>query len=247
MAERPIALVTGASRGIGRAIAMALARDGWDVVVHFRANTQAATATAREIASLGGVAHLVAADLADPATPERLAAETQAVLRDRPLSALVLSGGELVATPSAELTPRSFDQLMAVNARSSYFIIQAMLPVIASPGRVICLSSAVTRAYFPNMLAYSMSKGAVDVLVKHLAAELGPRGITVNALSPGVIETDMSAWVSSADGSKLVHSIQALKRVGQPQDVAQVAAFLASSNSGWITGEVIDVSGGSKL
>lgn len=246
------ALVTGASRGIGAAIARRLAADGALVAVHYGRSREAADAVVADIAAAGGDAFAVSAALEQPAEIERLFATLDAELTRRrgstTLDILVSNAGVVEFAGFADTTEASFDHLFGVNVKASFLVTQQAARRMPSGGRIIELSSVVTRAHFPSALAYSMTKGAIDVFVRHLAVELGPRGITVNAIAPGVIETDMSSgFLGTAEGRAMVHSIQALQRIAAPVEIANVAAFLAGPDGGWTTGQVVDASGGTRL
>ncbi len=240
------ALVTGASRGIGRAIAVRLAADGATVLVHYGQSASAADEVVKQIEAAGGKAVAIGADLGNLAGVEKLAA---AVIEHSggKLDILVNNAGVAEYANLAATTEEAFDRLFQVNVKALFFILQKLVPIVPDGGRIINLSSVVSRTYFPNVLAYSATKGAVDVLTKHLAGELGARGITVNAVAPGAIDTDMSAWVRSDEGAAMAKSTQALQQVGKPEFVADAVAFLASNDARWVTGQVLDASGGAKL
>lgn len=245
------ALVTGASRGIGRATAKRLAADGAFVLVHYGSAEAQAHDLVAEIKAAGGRAAAVQADLADTAQVERLAAAARSLLRENTgqerLHILVNNAGVAPFTPFAETTSEVLDQILAVNVKAPYLLTARLADIIPEGGRVIFTTTAVTRTYFPGIAAYSASKGAVDVLILHLAAELGAKGIRVTGVAPGAIDTDMSAWLRSEEGSGSALAMQALKRIGQPEDIASAIAFLAGPDSAWVTGTIIDASGGTKL
>jgi 3-oxoacyl-[acyl-carrier protein] reductase len=242
----PIALVTGASRGIGRASALALARNGIRVIVHYGRAADEAAAVVSEIRADGGMADAVGADLATPEGVAKLAAEVRAIAGDR-LDVLVANAGIAGAASLADQSVTGFDAFYGVNVRAPYFLVQHLLPLLTEGARVILLSSVAAVRAVGELSAYAATKGAIDTLVIHLAAALGPRGIRVNAVAPGVIETDMSSFVRDAAGREFVLGMQALKRIGQPDDIADVVGFLASDAARWITGQTIRVDGGSKL
>lgn len=241
------AVVTGASRGIGREIAKRLAAAGAFVIAHYNRSADEAESLLREIREAGGEATAIRADLSEPERVADFAREIDAARGDRSIDILVNNAAIAVYNSFAETTVEEFDLLYNVNVKSLFFLTQNLAPKIADGGRIINISSVVSRAYFPGVLAYSTTKGAIDVLTTHLAAELGGRGITVNSVAPGAIETDMSAWLSSDEGVQTAHSIQSIKRVGQAADVAGVVVFLASDESAWVTGQTIEASGGTKL
>jgi NAD(P)-dependent dehydrogenase (short-subunit alcohol dehydrogenase family) len=240
------ALVTGASRGMGRAAALALAAEGACVVVHYGRNADEAKAVVDQIRAAGGQADAVAADLAAPDGAHKLAAQVRNLVGDR-LDILVANAGISKAAPLEDITVADFDSLFAVNVRAPYFLMQQLLPILAPGASVVFLSSLGARAAVGTLSAYAATKGAIETLVKYFAAALGPRGIRVNAVAPGVIDTDMSNFTKSDEGRAKVIDMQALKRIGQPDDVGSVVAFLSSDAARWITGDSIHVDGGSKL
>jgi 3-oxoacyl-[acyl-carrier protein] reductase len=241
------ALVTGASRGIGRAIAQRLAFDGARVGIHYARNETAANAVRAEIEQAGGHAFTLRAPFGSDGDIDLLFAGLEAGLDGAPLDILVNNAGILDSTPLAQVTPEVFDDSYAINVRAPFFIIQRALPLLPDGGRIITVSSAVTRIA-STFFHYTMNKAAMEALSRTLAQALGKRGITVNTVAPGVIETDMGAWVHSAPGlEENIVSTIALGRLGQPADIADVVAFLASHDARWVTGVTLDASGGSWL
>jgi 3-oxoacyl-[acyl-carrier protein] reductase len=247
------ALVTGASRGIGRATAAALARAGAYVLVHYGRSAQEAESLVSEIQAKGGRANAIAADLGTPHGAELLAKQVCSIVGDR-LDVLVLNAGISKAARIADYTLEDFDSLFAINVRSPFFLVQQLLSVLGEGSNIVLISSAAARTVVgqpgldnPSILAYASTKGAIETLVKHWAAILGPRGVRVNAIAPGVIDTDMSNFTKTELGREVALGMQALKRVGKPEDVADVVAFLASDAARWITGASIPVDGGTKL
>ena len=240
------ALVTGASRGIGRAAARALASAGARVIVHYGSGSKEAETLVAEIRAGGGKADAVGADLGAPDGAHKLAAEVKKLVGDR-LDILVANAG--VATPASieDQTVAEFDRMFAVNVRAPFFLVQQLLPLLGEGSSIVLLSSLAARASVGVLPAYAATKGAIDTLVKHFAALLGPRGIRVNAVAPGVIDTDMSGFVRSDEGRDYTLSIQALQRIGHPDDVADVIAFLASDAARWVTGDTLQAGGGSKV
>jgi NAD(P)-dependent dehydrogenase (short-subunit alcohol dehydrogenase family) len=232
---------------------MALGAAGARVLVHYGRSAQEAEDVVAAIEEKGGRAHAIAADLATPDGPARLAEQVRAVVGDR-LDVLVSNAGISKALPIMDYTVDTFDQLYATNVRGPFFVVQQLLPVLGEGSNIIVISSVVARTVAgkpalenPSILAYASTKGAIETLVKNWAAILGPRGIRVNAIAPGVIDTDMSNFTKTEAGREATLGMQALKRIGQPEDVADVVAFVASDAARWITGASIPVDGGSKL
>lgn len=248
------ALVTGASRGIGRAIAQALASAGAHVIVHYGRGAAEADALVDEIRGAGGRADAAKADLSAPEGAAELAGQVRAIVGER-LDVFVSNAGISKAAAIEDHTIGDFDNLFAINVRSPFFLVKELLPLFGEGSNIILISSLVADAVpgnpgqpgAPSLSAYAATKGAVDTLVKHWAASLGPRGIRVNAVAPGVIDTEMSNFTKTEAGRNSALSMQALKRIGQPSDVADVVAFMASDDARWITGASIPVDGGSKL
>jgi len=240
------ALVTGASRGIGRATARALAAAGARVIVHYGNARQEADELVAEIRAAGGKADAVGADLGAPDGAHKLAAEVRKLVGDR-LDILVANAGIATAAAIEDQTIGELDRMFAVNVRAPFFLVQQLLPLFGAGTSIVLLSSLAARASVGLLPAYSATKGAIDTLVKHFAALLGPRGIRVNAVAPGVIDTDMSKFARSEEGREYTLGMQALQRIGKPDDVADVVTFVASDAARWITGETLEASGGSKL
>ena len=194
-----IALVTGASRGIGRAAARSLAQDGARVLVHYGQAREKAEALVSEIRGTGGHAEAVAADLAAVDGAHVLAERVRKIVDGR-LDILVANAGISKSVPIEGLTVEEFDRLFAVNVRAPYFLVQQLLPVLQDGSNVIFVSSLVARSAIGTIAAYAATKGAIDTLVKHFAAALGPRGIRVNAVAPGVVDTEMSSLLIPIPG-----------------------------------------------
>jgi 3-oxoacyl-[acyl-carrier protein] reductase len=240
------ALVTGASRGIGRASALALAKAGAQVMVHYSNSGKEADAVVAEIRQAGGRAEKVAADLRASDGPHALATRVRAIVGDR-LDILVANAGISKSASIEDTKIEDFDNLFAVNVRAPFFLVQQLLPALCKGSNIIFTSSLAAHASVGALSAYAATKGAVDSLVKHFASALGPRGIRVNAVAPGVVETDMSNFTKTEAGREVTLGMQALKRIAQPDDIAPAVVFLASDDARWITGDTVHVDGGSKL
>jgi 3-oxoacyl-[acyl-carrier protein] reductase len=251
--QNKTALVTGASRGIGRATAAAVAEAGAHVLVHYDRSKQEAQSLVTEIRGKGGHADAISADLGIPEGSALLAKQVRSIVGDR-LDVLVLNAGISKSARIADCTVEDFDNLFATNVRGPFFLVQQLLPILGEGSNIVAVSSAVARTVVgkpgvdnPSILAYASTKGALETLVKNWAAILGPSGIRVNAVAPGVIDTDMSSFTKTEAGREVALEMQALKRIGKPEDVADVVAFMASDAARWITGTSIPVDGGSKL
>jgi 3-oxoacyl-[acyl-carrier protein] reductase len=219
---------------------------GAQVLVHYSSGVKGAEAVVAEIRKAGGRADTVAADLSVPDGAHKLAKQVRAVVGDR-LDILVANAGTSKSATIEETTVEDFDRLFAVNVRAPFFLIQQLLPIMCKDCSIVLVSSLAAHAAIGTLSAYAATKGAIDTLVKHFAAVLGERGIRVNAVAPGVIATDMSSVTKTDAGRDFTLSIQALKRLGQPDDVGDVVAFLASNEARWINGDTVRVDGGSKL
>ncbi|MEG9434392.1 SDR family NAD(P)-dependent oxidoreductase [Terriglobus sp. ADX1] len=247
------ALVTGASRGIGRAISLALAEAGARVLVHYGRSHEEAQAVVSLIREKGGQAEALGADLSAPDGPTLLGQQVGALIKER-LDIVVLNAGVSKAAPLAAYKVEELDSLFATNVRGPFFLVQQLVPFLSEGANIVAVTSAVARMVVgkpaldsPSILAYASTKGALETLVKNWAAILGPQGIRVNAVAPGVIDTDMSNFTKTEAGREVALNMQALKRIGKPEDVADVVAFLASDQARWITGASIPVDGGSRL
>jgi 3-oxoacyl-[acyl-carrier protein] reductase len=251
--QNKTALVTGASRGIGRATAVALAEAGAHVLVHYGRSTQEAESLVAAIQTKGGRANAISADLGTPDGAALLAEQVRSIVGDR-LDVLVLNAGISKSACIADYTLGDFDNLFATNVRGPFFLVQRLLPALGEGSSIVLISSLGARSVVgksgldnPSILAYASTKGALETLVKNWAAILGPHGIRVNAIAPGVIDTDMSSFTKTEAGREVALGMQALKRIGKPEDIADVVAFMASDAARWITGASIPVDGGSKL
>ncbi|REK91333.1 SDR family NAD(P)-dependent oxidoreductase [Streptomyces inhibens] len=246
------ALVTGSSRGIGRAIAQRLAQDGALVAVHYGSNDLAAKETAESIGRAGGQAFIIGAELGIPGDAEALFAAFDAELAaygaEPGLDILVNNAALNFPGHMDDVTPEEFDRTIAVNTKAPFFIAQHGLRRMRDGGRIINISSAVTSTALPSQIAYSVSKGGMDTLTLTLAKDVGERGITVNTIAPGWVETEVTAARrATPEGRAALAAYSVFNRIGQPADIADVAAFLASDDSRWITGQRFDVTGGSML
>jgi len=248
------ALVTGASRGIGRATALALANAGAGIIVHYGKSQESAMSLVAEIRGSGAAAEAVGADLASPGAAIELAGKVRDLVGDK-LDVLVANAGISKAGRMEDHTLADFENLFATNIRAPFFLMQQLLPLFGEGSSIIVITSLAARlspgapgqAGAPLLPAYAATKGALDTLVRHWASMFGPQGIRVNAVAPGIIETDMSNFTKTDAGRNLALNMQALKRIGKPEDVADVIAFIASDGARWITGATIPVDGGSKL
>jgi NAD(P)-dependent dehydrogenase (short-subunit alcohol dehydrogenase family) len=241
--QRKTALVTGASRGIGRAVALRLASLGASVIVHYSASRDGAEAVAREIEHRGGSAVPLGADLMQLSGVDALIAG----LGERRLDILVNNAGVSHRQPFRDVTAEEFERTVALDLRAPFFLIQKSLDRINDGGRIVNVSSMVTRAAFPELAAYAVAKGGLEALTLTLAPLLGERGITINAIRPGATLTEMNARLADPAVAEEVARTVALRRIGLPEDIAEVVAFLAGEGGRWVTGACIDASGGQRL
>ncbi|MEV3958897.1 MULTISPECIES: SDR family NAD(P)-dependent oxidoreductase [Streptomyces] len=247
------ALVTGGSRGIGRAIAERLAADGATVAVHYGRNAAAADEVVEGIRAKGGTAFTVHAELGvegDVATLwESFDRQVRQHATSTGLDILVNNAGVTPRGEIDETTAEAFEEAVAVNMRAPFFLTQQGLKRLRDGGRIVNVSSGATRIALTDIIAYAMTKGAIDAFSLTLAKALGPRGITVNSVAPGIIDTDINAsWLRGNEAAeRSAAELSALGRVGRPEDVADVVAFLASDDARWVTGQILDATGGSQL
>ena len=242
-----VAVVTGASKGIGAGIAKQLAAEGAAVVVNYSSSKSGADKVVAEITSAGGRAIAVQADLAKKADIERLFAETKKAFGR--LDILVNNAGIYGFSPLEDVTEEYFHQQFNLNVLGLILASQSAVKLFDSAGgSIVNISSVVSTLGFPNASVYSGTKGAVDSITRSLAKELGPRGIRVNAINPGMVETEgtHSAGIAESEMRKQVEAQTPLGRIGKPQDIAGAAVFLASRDSSWITGETLVISGGNR-
>lgn len=248
-----IALVTGASRGLGRNTALKLAERGVDVILTYKGSEAEAQTVVRQIEALGRRAVALQLDIADSKSFAPFAERVKSVLanawqRER-FDHLVNNAGIGVQASFAETTEEQFDLLSNVHLKGTFFLTQRLLPLIEDGGRIVNTSTGLARFTFPGYAAYAAMKGGIEVLTRYMAKELGARGITVNTIAPGAIETDFGGGVvrDNPQANAHVAGVTALGRVGLPDDVGGAVAALLSDANRWITGQRIEVSGGMML
>ena len=246
----PIALVTGGSRGLGKSTALHLAKHGTDVILTYKSGGAEAEATVAEIESLGRRAHALPLDVAKSTTFVEFAIRLRDVLskswqRDT-IDFLVNNAGIGIHANFADTTEAQFDELVNIHLKGVFFLTQKLLPLLADGGRIVNISSGLSRFALPGYSAYAAMKGAIEVLSRYMAKELGPRGIAVNVVAPGAIETDFGGGMVRDDAqvNAMIASQTALGRVGLPDDIGGVIASLLSSENGWINAQRIEASGG---
>jgi len=248
-----IAIITGASRGLGRSMALALAAKGVDAIITYQANRAAADEVLAGFAAAGRKAVALRLDCGNVATFPAFVADVRRALTDTwdasRFDFLINNAGIGKGAAFADTTEAVFDELMSVHFKGVFFLTQSLLPLIADGGRIINISSGLTRFTSPYYSAYASMKGAVEVLTRYLASELGARGITVNTVAPGAIATDFADGVvrDNENVNKHVASVTALKRVGLPDDIGPMVASLLSEDNRWITAQRIEVSGGQSI
>ncbi|MER5770491.1 SDR family oxidoreductase [Streptomyces sp. NPDC001985] len=240
------ALVTGGSRGIGRGIAERLGRDGARVAVHYGGNEAAAKETVAAIEAAGGSAFALGQELGIEGDAAALWAEYDRLTGSAGVDIVINNAGIAKPDPFTEISEQTYDRYFAVNTKAPFFVVREGLSRLRDGGRVINISSGLARVgQMPEMIAYAMTKAALDAFSLNLSKVLGPRGITVNSLAPGVIDTDMNAWLHDSDEIWAGEAARAaLGRVGTAGDIADAVAFLASDDGRWVTGAWLDVSGG---
>lgn len=240
--QNKVALITGASRGIGRAIARRLASAGAAVTINYVNSAKEAEQVAADITANGGQACAIQGDTGKVADITRLFDET--IARFGRLDILVNNAGILVMKPVSATTEADFDRIFAINVKGVFFACQQAATRLADGGRIINLSSSTTARLMANYGAYVATKGAVEQLTRTLAKELGPRGITVNAISPGPTETEMFLGGRTREQIQFFEQQAALNRLGKPEEIAEVVVFLASDAASWISGQNIRANGG---
>jgi len=244
-----ITLITGGNRGLGRNGALALARAGSDIVLTYRNNAEEAQAVVAQIQALGQRAAALQFDVADAAALPGFVDALRAQLahwQATHLHALVNNAGTALYAPIAETTPAQFDEMVAVHLRGPYFLTQTLLPLIAEGGRILNISSGLARFAMPGSSAYAMMKGGIEVFTRYLAKELGARGISVNTLAPGAIETDFGGGRVRDDAqvNAMVASVTALGRPGKPEDIGPVMVALLDPATQWVNAQRVEASGG---
>lgn len=248
-----ITLITGSSRGLGRNTALSVARRGGDVVLTYQSRAEDAQAVVAEIEALGRKAVALQLDTGKVADFPDFAARLRTVLDEtfgrESFDHLVNNAGHGDHASIAETTEAQFDRLVDVHLKGVFFLTQTLLPLIADGGRIVNLSSGLTRFAYPGYAAYAAMKGAVEVLTRYLAKELGPRGIAVNTVAPGAIETDFGGGAvrDTAEINRFIAGITALGRVGVPDDIGPMIAGLLSPDNRWVTAQRIEVSGGQAI
>lgn len=248
--NHPIALITGASRGLGRNTALHLARAGFDLILTYQSQEAEALATVAAIQGEGRKAVALRLDVGQAKTFAAFADQVRRELKDtfaaERLDALVNNAGIGIQVPFAETSEEQFDLLMNIHLKGTFFLTQKLVPLLRDGGRIVNLSSGLARFALPGFAAYATMKGGIEVLTRYLAKELGPRGIAVNALAPGAIETDFGGGVvrDNPGANQAIASQTAMGRAGLPDDIGGALAALLSEGTGWITGQRIEVSGG---
>ncbi|MFN8001067.1 MAG: SDR family oxidoreductase [Acidobacteriota bacterium] len=252
MSQEPaskIALVTGGSRGLGRSIALQLARKGNDVILTYRQKKEEGEAVVAEITTLGRKAVALPLDVSDLSQfagfHHRLAQALESNWRRKDLDFLINNAGIDRWSPIEQTTVEAFDELLNVHFKGVYFLTQNLLPLIANGGRIINISTGLARFAIPGYAAYASMKGAIEVFTRYLAKELGPRGIAANVVAPGAIETDFTSHALQQPGTReFLASQTALGRVGVPDDIGGVVAFLCSEDGRWVNAQRLEASGG---
>lgn len=251
-AEGRVAIVTGGSRGLGKNVVQSIARRGTDVIFTYQSSKADAYALVAEVEGMGRRATALQLDVGDASTFDDFAGQVQDVLRDwntERFQFLVNNAGIGVYASIADTTEAQFDQLMDIHVKGPFFLTQRLLPLMADGGRIVNVSTGLARFVQPGFAAYAAAKGAVEVMTRYLAQELGSRRITVNVIAPGAIETDFGGGVvrDNPNMNGMIASTTALGRAGLPEDIGGVAASLLSSEMGWVNAQRIEASGGQRL
>lgn len=250
ISSNKIALVTGSSRGLGRNMVLHLARKGVDVVITYRSKQAEAEEVAAEVRAIGTKAAVLQFDVADSTSFAGFATALKNLLKQNwqreSFDYLVNNAGIGIHASFAETTEAQFDELFRIHLKGPFFLTQTLLPLIADGGRILNVSSGLARFSLPGYAAYAAMKGGVEVMTRYMAKELGARGISVNTLAPGAIETDFGGGAvrDNAQINQFVASVTGMGRAGQPDDIGGAVAALLSSESNWVNGQRIEVSGG---
>ncbi|OQS41757.1 SDR family NAD(P)-dependent oxidoreductase [Chromobacterium haemolyticum] len=248
--SKKIAVITGGSRGLGKSAALHLARQGMDVVLTYQSRAADAEAVVAEIRALGGKAAALTLDVGQSASFNAFAAKLRQTLTEQWQRAdfdfLVNNAGIGIHAAFADTSEAQFDQLMNIQLKGPFFLTQTLLPLIADSGRILNVSTGLTRFALPGYAAYAAMKGGVEVLTRYLAKELGPRGIAVNVIAPGAIETDFGGGLVRDNEQVNAHiaAQTALGRVGRPDDIGGAIATLLSDGAAWVNGQRVEASGG---
>ena len=251
-ATNRVAIVTGGSRGLGKNMVQSIAERGTDVILTYQSNGDAAEEVVTEVENMGRRAVALQLDVGDAGTFDSFAEQVRGVLGDwgvERFQFLVNNAGIGLHAGIDETTEEQFDEVMDIHVKGPFFLTQKLLPLIADGGRIVNVSTGLVRIIIPGSAAYASAKGAVEVMTKYLAAELGPRRIAVNAIAPGAIETDFSGGMvrDNSEINKMIASQTALGRVGLPEDIGGVVASLLSPEMGWVNAQRIEASGGQSI
>jgi NAD(P)-dependent dehydrogenase (short-subunit alcohol dehydrogenase family) len=252
-AESRVALITGANRGIGRATALALARDGVDLIITYRSHAEEADEVIAAIGELDRKAVALQLDTGDVDSFDAFVSAVTGALRDTwgrdSFEYLINNAGMQITASFADATEEGFDSMVAVHLKGVFFLSQKLVPLLADGGSIVNISSGTIRVYTPERIVYGAVKGAIEVFSRYLAQELGPRGIRVNVIAPGATATDFSDGVlrDSTELQEIITSVTALGRYGGPEDIALAITAIVSDFNRWVTGQRLEVSGGMHL
>jgi NAD(P)-dependent dehydrogenase (short-subunit alcohol dehydrogenase family) len=253
MPTNKIALITGGSRGLGKNMAIRLAEKGHDVIITYNSNKDAANEVVAGIEATGVKASALQLDVENfkslPGFLKEVSALLQSKWGNNKFDFLINNAGIGATIPFAQVTEDDFDRFMNIHFKSVYFLTQQSLPMMNDGGRIINISTGTTRFCAPGYSVYASMKGAIEVFTRYVAKEVGSRGITANVLAPGPIETDFNnaGFRNNPERKAMMASLTALGRIGQAEDIGGVVAFLCSGDSGWISGQRIEASGGINL
>ncbi|AGK98982.1 SDR family oxidoreductase [Clostridium pasteurianum] len=240
--EGKVALVTGASRGIGYAIAKELASNGAKVIVNYAGNTEKAEEAVTSIKHTGGEAQAIKADVSKVSEVEKLFKESIEIYGK--IDILVNNAGIMITKPIDKITEEDFDKLIEINVKGTFFACQQAAKYMKDSGRIINISTSVAGQMFPGYSLYAGSKGAVEQFTRQLAKEFGPKGITINAIAPGPVNTELFTVGKTEEQIEGIKKMNAFGRLGEPSDISNTVLLLASDESQWITGQTIRVNGG---